>query len=345
MPYLFAFFDELRKLGASKGQLAFSKSRSGRRPISVENFLKKEKDGGLYKKLGSAVGVEFEDGNQHVLTGPEAEQKLTDIQASLGHITDPFLSGLRNLFEPAPLLHGGLAERSDKSPTDFDPFELEKGTEEEEKEHTNDEPTARQIAMDHLTEHPRYYAALEQMEKGLDDQEKKAWAKLAVSKFADSWKPQWLELASTPNDHFMDQSQGAQARSRPGDAPEEQEGLVEGKLPPKPLRAGRLRYGDAPTDADLMTQGQNPRVNAQYGYPENTLAPKEAAAWAKLAGGSPTRPATMGPQVKSPTDTCPDVNLGPPGRIQHQLDKNYFVGSSSDAQPLTGTSNDAYQRT
>jgi len=58
-------------------------------------------------------------------------------------------------------LPGGLA--SGLSPKDFDPIALRKGTE-VELEHTGDRAIAREIAMDHLTEDPRYYEKLEMIE-------------------------------------------------------------------------------------------------------------------------------------------------------------------------------------
>ena len=41
-----------------------------------------------------------------------------------------------------------------------------------EMEHTNSPKVARRIAMDHLQEHPRYYTALNKMEKQLTKKEK-----------------------------------------------------------------------------------------------------------------------------------------------------------------------------
>jgi hypothetical protein len=58
-------------------------------------------------------------------------------------------------------LAGGLADRC--SPEDFDPGALAKGTK-VELEHTGDPDLAMEIAMDHLTEDPRYYEKLAKME-------------------------------------------------------------------------------------------------------------------------------------------------------------------------------------
>lgn len=44
-----AFIDELEKIAASATLLRHSKSRSGRRPMSVHTLLRKEKDSEIYK--------------------------------------------------------------------------------------------------------------------------------------------------------------------------------------------------------------------------------------------------------------------------------------------------------
>ena len=61
---------------------------------------------------------------------------------------------------------GGKADKS--KPSDFDPEQLRMGIE-IEKEHTGSEDLAREIAMDHLKEHPRYYTLLKKMEKQFED--------------------------------------------------------------------------------------------------------------------------------------------------------------------------------
>lgn len=57
---------------------------------------------------------------------------------------------------------GGLGDK--KKPEDFDPKQIAKGVK-VEMEHTNDKDLAREIAMDHLTEDPKYYDKLETIEK------------------------------------------------------------------------------------------------------------------------------------------------------------------------------------
>lgn len=58
-------------------------------------------------------------------------------------------------------LPGGLAD--DAKPTEFDPKQLALGIK-HEREHTNDDALAREIAADHLKKDPRYYMKLEKLE-------------------------------------------------------------------------------------------------------------------------------------------------------------------------------------
>lgn len=59
-------------------------------------------------------------------------------------------------------LPGGKADT--KKPGDFDPEEIKKGVE-HELEHTDDRQMAKEIAMDHLAEDPKYYTHLDEMEE------------------------------------------------------------------------------------------------------------------------------------------------------------------------------------
>jgi len=60
------------------------------------------------------------------------------------------------------VIPGGLADK--KAPSDFDPKKLAAGIK-VEMEHTSSRTIAREIAMDHLTEDPRYYEKLKTIEK------------------------------------------------------------------------------------------------------------------------------------------------------------------------------------
>lgn len=64
--------------------------------------------------------------------------------------------------EKTDKLPGGLAD--DKSPEQFDQKALAKGVK-VESEHTFDKALAREIAMDHLAEDPKYYDKLEKIEE------------------------------------------------------------------------------------------------------------------------------------------------------------------------------------
>lgn len=60
----------------------------------------------------------------------------------------------KRAFKNRDRIPGGPADK--KKPSDFDPTALRKG-QQHEMEHTTDPAIAREIASDHLTEHPRYY--------------------------------------------------------------------------------------------------------------------------------------------------------------------------------------------
>jgi len=62
----------------------------------------------------------------------------------------------------ADILPGGKADN--KKPSDFEASELRRGVK-VELEHTKARPLAREIAMDHLTEDPKYYRKLESIHK------------------------------------------------------------------------------------------------------------------------------------------------------------------------------------
>jgi len=83
--------------------------------------------------------------------------------AHLGNRVSPLRQVIRHILkEYTDKLPGGLADK--KTPKDFDQKALKKGIK-FELEHTDDHALAKEIAMDHLTEDPRYYEKLEQMEK------------------------------------------------------------------------------------------------------------------------------------------------------------------------------------
>lgn len=95
-------------------------------------------------------------------------------------------SDLRNKVEAylqrkaaAELIPGGLA--AGEPDTKYPKKQLEMGVE-IEKEHSPVQAKAKEIAKDHLEEHPQYYSALKAMEKRLEEK-KEAGRKLAAAKF------------------------------------------------------------------------------------------------------------------------------------------------------------------
>jgi len=68
-------------------------------------------------------------------------------------------------------LKGGKGDT--KAPSDFPKKDIEKGHR-VEFEHTNDPDTAKEIAIDHLEEHPDYYVGLKHMEETLTEIEERA---------------------------------------------------------------------------------------------------------------------------------------------------------------------------
>lgn len=82
-----AFLDELEKIAVSRERLrVVAPDRRGTRPISVDNFLKKEKDGTLYKETGSKnkVAGYFE----YALQKKAADWATTPVEVEAGPV-DP----------------------------------------------------------------------------------------------------------------------------------------------------------------------------------------------------------------------------------------------------------------
>jgi hypothetical protein len=210
-------------------------------------------------------------------------------------------------------IEGGLAD--DSKPEDFDAAQLKKGIE-VEMEHTDDEVLAKEIAMDHLKEHPNYYAALEQMEKKLEANKTASAKERAVSALESAYKDpskrdvgkkrfdepklselgkaagpskvQWLELPYTEGER------GAQNA---------------------PIRS-KKKPGDLPT-VDTASQHGPSRYDDGWSPPSSAIPSKTAAAMSRAIG------ATFIGEDQNPV---PDRETPNPDRIQHQRDKHYFGG-------------------
>ena len=158
--------DVLIKSAVSKGRLRVPQSRKGRRPMSVTTYLRKEKDGSLYKAAEPGLRKLKDDFEN--LSGTKLRDVLSR-QRLPGALTDKAREGLDDLKELAfkgastDKIPGGLAD--DKTTKDFNKAQLQKGKK-VESEHTSSPAIATEIAMDHLTEDKDYYEKLEKMEKG-----------------------------------------------------------------------------------------------------------------------------------------------------------------------------------
>lgn len=93
------------------------------------------------------------------LQSPSAA-KMWQKMVAQGQAQGPIKMGSKEMFVTEDdKLPGGLADK--KRPSDFDPEQIKLGIK-HELEHTNDRDLAREIAMDHLSEDPKYYSHLKE---------------------------------------------------------------------------------------------------------------------------------------------------------------------------------------
>lgn len=93
------------------------------------------------------------------------KQKIEEAQEA------QFITALRQKKESGEAIPGGLAKG--KPDSKYSPEQLQQGTK-IEKEHTPDPAKAKEIAKDHLEEHPAYYTHLGKMEKKLEQKKESA---------------------------------------------------------------------------------------------------------------------------------------------------------------------------
>jgi len=190
----------LVKLAISGGRLQVPQARKGRRPMSVDTLLRKEKEGSLYKTAGLEDLRERVVGRLHRLE--DKTQELTGVAPS-GLISPrtrgPEVFGLMREELERKLggahkdrVEGGRAD--DKKPEDFNQKQLARGIK-VEREHTDNPSLAKEIAMDHLEEFPGYYQALSKMEEGLKEAKKIAGILGALTKPIPGTKPWFLKPA------------------------------------------------------------------------------------------------------------------------------------------------------
>src|SRR5690606_10231479 len=104
------------------------------------------------------------DGEGHFPTQKFTPEKWNAVKSSFHAIGKHFRKYLRSFgsVEKSDKIPGGLAD--DKKPSDFDSKQIKEGIK-TELEHTKDKDIAQEIAMDHLTEDPKYYDKLKIIHK------------------------------------------------------------------------------------------------------------------------------------------------------------------------------------
>lgn len=135
-------------------------ARAERGPEWLNDFLKDA----LSADVSSIDGIMNAIHNVRART---VENVVKDYREQVGldivHSGDDSSSAVKKVSEEwQDKIPGGLADEN--KPQDFNPGQLEKGTE-VEMEHTHDPEKALEIAMDHLTEDEKYYDKLETIEK------------------------------------------------------------------------------------------------------------------------------------------------------------------------------------
>lgn len=158
--------------------------------MSVDTFLRKEKDGSLYKASAPSFLSKEKKLEKRVKRQVKKLERVADNTLGLKSrnllqrrtLGNELVGKVKNEFDSLGLklgeahkdqIPGGLAD--DSEPKDFPADQIEKGVK-VEREHTNDDSLAKEIAMDHLKEFPNYYDALDEMEKKLEAKKKEAGA-------------------------------------------------------------------------------------------------------------------------------------------------------------------------
>ena len=304
-----AFFEELGKLAAAKSNFSVSQSRRGRRSMSVDTLLRKDKDGTLLKhKLSSAIGVQVADGEKRVLEGPAAEAQLNEIQKVLPKPMAVF-RGLRGLFNPDveeekaaeagwweghlpwyTSAAGGAAGSmigSKVVPTKYKTLGNIGGA----------------LLGTGIGLHPG--EALGRAVDKARSKEAEAWSSL--SKLADSTKPQWLELPYTEGERLM-QNVPVRSKSKPGDLP-------------------------ASADEDESY----PAHKSGFASPETAISPKVGSIW-KLALSMPQG---VKRSLDEDSGDAPDMDSQIVKRQDHPgYEVMVGTGRAPDSKPITAVESD-----
>lgn len=383
-----AFSDELQKLAVSKDQLSIPQTRSGRRSMSVDTLLKKEKDGSLYKRKlsgwqdsmsgGEADDKEPRDFDEKALAkGRDEEREHTDskqvaTEIAMDHLSeDPdYYEKLERIDTKTAFAWSKLADSSKPSWLEMgystsehglqnvpvrgkarpgDAPLVDEGLTEGQKPsgpptwtspETSIAPKVAMIDFDKMaatlgwtantmnTLRRNAQAAVPQVSQAVKSVGKTIPG--VAAHLGDAIVPTAQSIAHTAEQAFAKDQGAVNALKSHLDASGVRHILEE--LPA--VRSG------VSSETAYSLMGADPRQaqKALLGMWNNTVPVhmRKAAAWRKLA-------AVMGRQVKSPTDVAPDVE-GPQNRMQMGTERHVVMGSLPDAQPLTGSSSDAYQR-
>jgi len=162
-------------------------------------------------------------------------------------------------------LKGGKADN--KKQSEFDSAELAEGIK-HEMEHTNDKSIAKEIAMDHLAEDPKYYTKLKEIEKydrvdeEADGKKELDYGVEELDKVLDRWKKLKKALTVLDNSNsIIDIS--SQEYNEDEEAPEEPAGEEqpeeappeEGEAPPEEGAEDEEDYDDQKIEEMLREQG------------------------------------------------------------------------------------------
>lgn len=154
----------------------------------------------------------------------------------------------RAVKEHEDVLPGGLADRS--KPSDFNAKQLALGIK-VEREHTKDRSVAREIAMDHLKEDPRYYTKLATIHREADDDEEDEHEARQRERHArhrqayDDKQSQWTDIRQAL-DLMRDDVE---------DVEESQASMVKDARHPQPAGAGPSTGGIGPSGSLRLLDG------------------------------------------------------------------------------------------
>ena len=121
---------------------------------------KYQKETGFSVSIG--VGEKISDAAKALIYAKiNGKNQIVDYSPEIEEIMKQSISGNLDKEKSAQVLEGGVGDETETS--DVDPEQLEEGLS-TEKEHTDDEKEAEEIALDHLTEDPEYYSKLKEVE-------------------------------------------------------------------------------------------------------------------------------------------------------------------------------------